>query len=99
MSWLVFGNSNVRGAVGSHRQTPGFPLFTLAVRIMFGLTKPKRTILGYELSGEIEAVGRDVKLFKGDQVFGTISGLRSGAYGPTPTAGLGPTIAHPDALH
>jgi len=51
------------------------------VRIMFGLRKPKKTILGYELSGEIESVGKDVKLFrKGDQVYGTTTGLRAGAY-------------------
>lgn len=48
---------------------------------MFGLRKPKKTILGYELSGEIESVGKDVKLFrKGDQVYGTTTGLRAGAY-------------------
>ena len=60
---------------------PDSKFFTLAVRIMFGLRKPKRTILGYELSGEIESVGKDVKLFKkGDQIFGTTTGLRVGAY-------------------
>lgn len=48
-------------------------------RLFTGLTKPKLKRLGEELSGEIEAVGKDVKLFeKGDQVFGT-AGPRFGA--------------------
>ena len=53
----------------------------LPARIVFGFRKPKRTILGSDLSGEIESVGKDVKRFrKGDKVFGTTTDMRFGAY-------------------
>ena len=56
-------------------------VFQLPARLfMFGVFKPRINILGIDLAGEIEAVGKDVKRFKeGDQVFGT-PGIAFGAH-------------------
>lgn len=51
---------------------PGPKWQVLLARIFLGIRKPKKAILGMELSGKIETVGKNVTLFKiGDEVFAT----------------------------
>jgi NADPH:quinone reductase-like Zn-dependent oxidoreductase len=54
--------------------------FWLPARIALGFRSPKINILGAELTGEVESVGKDVKKFKtGDQVF-AYPGHHGGGY-------------------
>ncbi len=57
------------------------PLFWLPARLMLGLFRPKKKILGHEFSGIVEEIGKDITKFKvGDSVFGTTTMLSTGAY-------------------
>ncbi len=48
-------------------------------RLMFGLLSPKKQILGSDIAGRIEAVGKNVLQFRpGDEVFGDLSGVWGG---------------------
>ncbi len=50
-------------------------------RLLFGLLKPKIKILGVDIAGRVESVGRNVKQFQpGDEVFGDISGCGWGGF-------------------
>ena len=71
---VTAGDVNMRGFTFV---PPGYGFLP---RLMFGLRRPRKSILGIEAAGEVEAVGSAVTLFKpGDQVFGS-NAVRLGAY-------------------
>ncbi len=60
---------------------PGPRWQRLFSRLYLGIHRPKRAILGMELAGDIEAVGKEVTRFKrGDPVFASTLGVNFGGY-------------------
>jgi len=50
------------------------------IRLIFGFKRPRKSVLGVVVAGEVEAIGKDVSAYKiGDQVFGS-SGMNFGAH-------------------
>ncbi len=50
-------------------------------RLIFGLFKPKHPILGSDISGTVEAIGKNVKRIKiGDEVYGDVSAYNWGGF-------------------
>jgi NADPH:quinone reductase-like Zn-dependent oxidoreductase len=70
------GDSRMRGL-----DIPGPRWQRLLARLVLGIRRPKNAILGMELAGEIEAVGRAVTVFAvGDAVFASTVWSGFGAY-------------------
>ncbi len=54
--------------------------FGLIARLVLGVSRPRQPILGSELAGKVEAVGKDVSRFKvGDEIF-AFTGARLGCH-------------------
>jgi NADPH:quinone reductase-like Zn-dependent oxidoreductase len=54
--------------------------YMIPMRLMIGIKRPRKSIIGEVFSGEIESVGSEIKRFKvGDQVYG-LTGYSLGAY-------------------
>ncbi|RUT29620.1 NAD(P)-dependent alcohol dehydrogenase [Paenibacillus zeisoli] len=55
-------------------------LLWIPMRLVLGLRKPRKPVLGVELAGVVEAVGKDVKRYKvGDSVF-ALTGMKFGGH-------------------
>ncbi len=56
------------------------PWIWLPIRLAFGIRRPRQPVLGQELAGDVDSVGKDVRsLEKGDRVF-SATGTGLGAY-------------------
>jgi len=55
-------------------------LMWIPMRLVLGITKPRKPILGVELAGEIQEIGKNVTRFKkGDPIY-ALTGMRLGAH-------------------
>jgi NADPH:quinone reductase-like Zn-dependent oxidoreductase len=70
-----------------------------ANRLMFGLFKPKINILGCDIAGQIETVGKNVKNFQpGDEVYGDLCECGFGGFAEYTTARENAVIRKPAGM-
>lgn len=69
------------------------------VRLFFGLLRPKHPVLGADIAGVVEAVGRNVAQFSvGDEVFGSLSEHGFGGFASHVCAPAAALLSKPAAL-
>lgn len=69
------------------------------IRLTSGLFQPRNTILGADIAGRVEAVGKNVKQFKpGDEVFGDISASGWGGFAEYVCAREGALVLKPTRM-
>jgi NADPH:quinone reductase-like Zn-dependent oxidoreductase len=90
----VYGSSVNAGDWHLMRGTP------FLIRFMFGgLRKPNLKILGFDVAGRVEAIGKDVTQFQpGDQVFGDLSERGFGAFAEYAVATEADLAPKPESL-
>lgn len=70
----IFATSVSSGDARIRRADP------FVIRLIFGFKRPRKSVLGVVVAGEVESIGKNVSNFKtGDQVFGS-SGMNFGAH-------------------
>ena len=89
---VASGDCRVRGA-----NVPA--IYKPILMLIYGVGKPKQPILGTELSGQVEAVGKDVTAYKiGDSVF-AMTGMKMGAHAEYITLpAKGKIVSKPDNI-
>jgi NADPH:quinone reductase-like Zn-dependent oxidoreductase len=71
----------------------------IPARLALGITKPRKSILGVELAGDVEAVGKDVKRFNpGDAIFASMLNNMGGYAEYVCMAENGPVAVKPSGL-
>jgi len=92
---LVRVRASTVGTWDCEARSFSFPLwFWLPLRLAMGIRRPRWRVLGQELAGEIEAVGKDVTRFApGDRVFASV-GLGFGAHAEYACVSSRRAIAH-----
>lgn len=88
---VTAGDARIRGA--------NFPKgFAILARLMFGIRKPRRRVLGMFFSGVVESVGADVDRFRpGDEVCGA-TGAKMGAHADFVAVAADKLAEKPDEL-